>query len=235
MGRGETYETDVNFERRAREVYPLLVVETSRPGGDSADGDSGGGGRESNVEGVEGGGSRLETQVDISLEQTRHLPTIRKTFTSSVPGGALLRCSRCNAGPPTTEGVCSHLSTPSLCASPRSTAAAATAVVAERVGNHINDTAVFDLWDRRLPIPRSLEELPASALARRAVKMFPRCPSTPSISRIKRASAERQIELPRAKFQPFNGSEMLRREVEHVNRRTEYNNALIHLAKNSVK
>lgn len=47
-------------------------------------------------EGVEGGGSRLETQVDISFEQTsRHLPTIRKTFTSSVPGarGALLRCS----------------------------------------------------------------------------------------------------------------------------------------------
>lgn len=41
------------------------------------------------VEGVEGGGSRLETQVDISLEQTRHLPTIRKTFTSSVPGNAL--------------------------------------------------------------------------------------------------------------------------------------------------
>ncbi|CAL1677966.1 unnamed protein product [Lasius platythorax] len=113
MGRGETYETDVNFERRAREVYPLLVVETSRSGGDSADGgagvegggDSGGGGgggsgggggggsgREPG-EGVEGGGSRLETQVDISLEQTRHLPTIRKTFTSSVPGGALLRCT----------------------------------------------------------------------------------------------------------------------------------------------
>lgn len=88
MERGETYETDVNFERRAREVYPLLVVETSRPGGNSA-----GGGGESSVEGVEGGGSRLETQVDISLEQTRHLPTIRKTFTSSVPGGALLRCS----------------------------------------------------------------------------------------------------------------------------------------------
>lgn len=41
------------------------------------------------MEGVEGGGSRLETQVDISLEQTRHLPTIRKTFTSSVPGNAL--------------------------------------------------------------------------------------------------------------------------------------------------
>lgn len=82
-----------------REVYPLLVVETSRPGGDSAGGgaDGGGGdgdgGGESGVEGVEGGGSRLETQVDISLEQTRHLPTIRKTFTSSVPGGALLRCS----------------------------------------------------------------------------------------------------------------------------------------------
>lgn len=98
MGRGETYETDVNFERRAREVYPLLVVETSRSGGDSASGSAdveggssggadGGGGREPG-EGVEGGGSRLETQVDISLEQTRHLPTIRKTFTSSVPGGA---------------------------------------------------------------------------------------------------------------------------------------------------
>lgn len=101
MGRGETYETDVNFERRAREVYPLLVVETSRPGGDSAGGGGGGGGAdgggggggENGVEGVEGGGSRLETQVDISLEQTRHLPTIRKTFTSSVPGDALLRCS----------------------------------------------------------------------------------------------------------------------------------------------
>lgn len=51
-------------------------------------------GREKREEqGVEGGGSRLETQVDISLEQTRHLPTIRKTFTSSVPGGALLRYS----------------------------------------------------------------------------------------------------------------------------------------------
>ncbi|KYQ47318.1 hypothetical protein ALC60_13651 [Trachymyrmex zeteki] len=95
MGRGETYETDVNFERRAREVYPLLVVETSRPDGDSAGGGAGanGGGGENGVEGVEGGGSRLETQVDINLEQTRHLPTIRKTFTSSVPGGALLRCS----------------------------------------------------------------------------------------------------------------------------------------------
>lgn len=49
-----------------------------------------------------GGGSRLETQVDISLEQTRHLPTIRKTFTSSVPGNALSSTARalsirCNA------------------------------------------------------------------------------------------------------------------------------------------
>lgn len=78
------------------------MVETSRPGGDSANDGGGGGGAaaagaggggENDVEGVEGGGSRLETQVDISLEQTRHLPTIRKTFTSSVPGGALLRRS----------------------------------------------------------------------------------------------------------------------------------------------
>ena len=114
MGRGETYETDVNFEQRAREVYPLLVVETSRPDGDSAGGgagaNSGGGtgGGENGVEGVEGGGSRLETQVDINLEQTRHLPTIRKTFTSSVPGGALLRCSL-QCGPPTTDyEVCNY-------------------------------------------------------------------------------------------------------------------------------
>lgn len=113
MGRGETYETDVNFERRAREVYPLLVVETSRSDGDSAGGgavvegsSSGGGGSSGGEpgEGVEGGGSRLETQVDISLEQTRHLPTIRKTFTSSVPGGALLHRSL-QCGPFFERGV----------------------------------------------------------------------------------------------------------------------------------
>lgn len=78
------------------------MVETSRPGGDSAGADGGGGGGgggEGQVEGVEGGGSRLETQVDISLEQTRHLPTIRKTFTSSVPGGALRYRRSLQCGP----------------------------------------------------------------------------------------------------------------------------------------
>lgn len=151
MGRGETYETDVNFERRTREVYPLLVVETSRSGGDSASGSADveggssgggdGGGREPG-EGVEGGGSRLETQVDISLEQTRHLPTIRKTFTSSVPGGA--SATRCNAGPPSNEG-CSH---PSILLSPSVTRASSAGSKRCRIDN----TAIFDPRPQRSTI-----------------------------------------------------------------------------------
>lgn len=95
--RGETYETDMNFERRKNKPLDVGVGGTRWCAGESvcSGGESTmvcwwrrterwvGGGRRG--VGVEGGGSRLETQVDISLEQTRHLPTIRKTFTSSVP------------------------------------------------------------------------------------------------------------------------------------------------------
>lgn len=53
----------------------------------------------------------------------------------------------------------------------------------------------------------------------------------------KRASVERQIELLRAKFRPFNDSEMLSREAElrEARKSKERNNALIHVSKNTVK
>lgn len=106
MGRGETYETDVNFERRAREVYQLLVVETSRPGGDSAGGGSDG----------DGGGRRRRLQT---RDPGRYQPRANQTSTDHSQN-IHLKCPRwcpspllrCNAGPPTTDyRVCSHPST----------------------------------------------------------------------------------------------------------------------------
>lgn len=58
-----------------------------------------------------------------------------------------------------------------------------------QLGNHINDTgnapapaALFDPWNRPPKIDDSRRN-GGGTLTRRAVKMFPRCPAVPSISR----------------------------------------------------